>query len=141
VFTGEHDHALDEKGRVVIPVMYRDALAGGVFLTRGLDDNLWLFPAATWRTISSRMRQSRTFAKQSRIRDQRFFPGWDTAVDRQGRLAIPPMYRAHAGLAENGPVILVGVNNRIELWNRDRWISHAQAHRDELEAAMEELDL
>jgi DNA-binding transcriptional regulator/RsmH inhibitor MraZ len=35
----------------------------------------------------------------------------------------------------------VGVNTRIDLWTRDRWISHARAHREELEAAMEELDL
>ena len=50
VFSGEHEHVLDDKGRVVIPAMYRAALDDGVFVTRGMDECIWVFPAATWRT-------------------------------------------------------------------------------------------
>jgi MraZ protein len=141
VFSGEHGHTLDPKGRVVIPLVYRNALAEGVFLTRGMDECLWLFPSATWRTISSRLRQMRTFAARSRLRDRRLFAGTDTEMDAQGRLALPSTLRAHAGLVESGPVVVVGVNNRLELWNPERWAEHVQGNREELEKAMEEADL
>lgn len=141
VFSGEHEHVLDDKGRVVIPAMYRAALDDGVFVTRGMDECIWVFPAATWRTISSRLRQTRTFATRSRIRDRLLFPGSDITVDKQGRLAIAAPFRSHAGLKENGPVMVVGVNNRLELWNRDRWMKQARVNAKELELAMEEVDL
>lgn len=141
VFSGEHEHGVDPAGRVIIPVMYRDALAEGAFLTRGVDACIWLFPAATWRTLSSHMRQGRSFSRASRLVERRLFSGSETTVDRQGRLMIPPHLRQHAGLSEGQPVVIVGVKNRIELWHPDRWQEALEADAEAFDQAMAELDL
>jgi MraZ protein len=141
VFSGEHLHSLDDKGRVVVPSMYRDALADGAFLTRGMDRCLWLFPEATWSTISSRLRQMRTFSTKSRLRDRRLCSGAHTTIDAQRRLMIPPILREYAGLAEGQAVVIAGINNRLELWNRERWERCIEADSAALEEAMEEIDL
>lgn len=141
VFSGQHEHGVDPAGRVIIPVMYRDALVEGAFLTRGMDECIWLFPAATWRTLSSRMRQGPSFSRASRLVDRRLFSGTETTVDKQGRLMIPPHLRQHAGLAEGEPVVIAGVKNRIELWHPDRWQEALAADEAALDQAMAELDL
>ena len=60
--------------------------------------------------------------------------------DAQGRILIPAKLRTYAGLEKD--VVVIGVSNRAEIWNAERW----QAVEDEeldpakLFAAMEELD-
>jgi len=141
VFSGEHEHGVDDKGRVVIPLAYRDALVGGVFLTRGMDNCIWLFPKATWDTLSSRLRQAPSFSSRSRMVDRRMFAGTGTEIDRQGRLLLPPPLRQHAGLKEGDGVVIAGVKNRLELWNPDRWQQALEADAEAFDAAMADLDL
>ena len=42
-FFGEYEHTIDDKSRLTLPARFRDALADGVVLTRGLDDCLDVF--------------------------------------------------------------------------------------------------
>ncbi|MCD8217680.1 MAG: division/cell wall cluster transcriptional repressor MraZ, partial [Clostridiales bacterium] len=49
-----------------------------------------------------------------------FFAGAsDCEVDKQGRVLIPSNLREFAGLEKE--VVLIGVRNRIEIWNKDRY--------------------
>ena len=47
-FLGEFEHTVDEKGRLTIPVQFRDKLAGKIFVTRGLDGCLFIFDQESW---------------------------------------------------------------------------------------------
>ena len=44
MFLGEYEHTIDDKNRLTLPARFRDALAGGVVLTRGLDECLDVYP-------------------------------------------------------------------------------------------------
>jgi MraZ protein len=120
-FSGEYEHNLDGKGRLIVPVRFRPALEGGYFVTRGLDGCLWLFPRATWTGFSEKLQESSITREGARRLDRMLFAGTEDELDGQGRLTLPPALRAHAGLSPNGPVVVVGVKNRIELWSPGRW--------------------
>jgi len=123
-FVGEYEHSLDDKGRVIIPAKCRDPIKGGFFLTRGLDGCLWLFPLARWKTIKANLQalpEEHLTYREFRALERRLFPGSEGSLDRQGRLLISSPMREYAGLSAGGPVIVVGANNRLELWNPDRW--------------------
>src|SRR5204863_252691 len=85
-----------------------------------LDGCLWLLPQPEWETF---LRQIETGGLTSRSarRLQRYFVGSAVtcSLDPQGRLAIPTLLRAAAGL--NGEIILAGVGRRIEVWSPDGW--------------------
>ena len=52
MFLGRFSHNLDTKGRVAVPARFREALAEGVVLTRGIDHCLALYPMAAWRPLA-----------------------------------------------------------------------------------------
>jgi len=120
-FSGEHEHNLDGKGRLIIPARFRPALDAGYFLTKGLDGCLWLFARPTWSDMSERLQQTSITQGGARRLDRMLFAGSEDTLDGQGRLLVPPSLRAHSGLVPNGPVVVVGVKNRIELWEPARW--------------------
>lgn len=51
MFWGEYSHQLDKKGRLIIPARYRNLLNEKAILTRGMDENLVIYPASTWETV------------------------------------------------------------------------------------------
>lgn len=122
-FSGEHEHNLDGKGRLIIPAKFRPALEAGYFLTKGLDGCLWLFPQETWTEIGAKLQQTSIVQGGARRLDRMLWSGSEDALDGQGRLLVPPSLRAHGNLSPNGPVVVVGVKNRIELWEPARWLA------------------
>ena len=57
MFWGEYAHQLDKKGRFIIPIRYREQLTAEAILTRGLDNNLVIYPEATWQTVTTQINQ------------------------------------------------------------------------------------
>ena len=120
MFLGEHQHTIDPKGRIVLPSRFRSELTKGCFVTKGLDRCLFIFTPEQWeieaqefRALSRRDRQLRNY---SRV----FFAGAiDQKPDKQGRVQIPAGLREYAGLDKD--VTVVGVAERIEIWNTSTW--------------------
>ena len=46
MFLGTHAPRLDEKGRLVLPAKFRDALAGGLVMVNGQEHSVVVWPAA-----------------------------------------------------------------------------------------------
>ena len=51
MFLGQYSHSFDEKGRLTIPVKYREALHAGAYVTQGFDRNLMVWTAASFEQI------------------------------------------------------------------------------------------
>lgn len=121
MFLGECTHTLDDKGRLTLPAKYRDHLAQGIVVTRGLDGCLFVFTYEDWKKFAAVLGERLSFTQKS-ARDffRYFFSGAvDIVPDRQGRILIPAYLRKHASL--DSEVVIIGTNSRLELWNPERW--------------------
>ena len=70
MFYGEYQHSLDNKGRVIIPSKFREIFkehfAEKFFITRGLDQCLFVFTEEGWKTEEKKFRDMPFTKKESR---------------------------------------------------------------------------
>ena len=120
MFLGEHQHNLDAKGRVTLPVRFRELLGNDAVLSRGKDGCLSLHRRAEWDVIAAGQRELMKRGETERTMARSLFAGATAVVpDAQGRIAIPPSLRAYAHL-EKG-VVVSGVYDYIEIWDAERF--------------------
>lgn len=120
MFLGRYAHNLDAKGRLAIPARYREALAEGVVLTRGIDRCLALYPLAAWRPLAEKVAAlPLTDADARNFRRLVFAEAADLTLDGQGRILIPPDLRRYAEIEREA--FVVGVDTAIEIWSPPRW--------------------
>src|SRR5262245_9203056 len=123
MFLGTHTPRLDDKGRLILPAKFREQMEDGVVLTRGQERCLYVFPAAEFARLAEQLRQAPVTSKQARDYLRVFLSGAsDEAVDRQGRITIPPLLRTYAGLDRDCAVI--GAGQRVEIWDAAAWESY-----------------
>ena len=142
MFYGEHDHTIDRKGRVIIPSRFREVMkehfTERLVATRGLDHCLFLFPEDEWRTQESRFRSLSFTKREARQFNRFFFSGAaELNCDRQGRILIPPYLKEYAGIKRD--VMVVGVSNRIEVWDKEEWKKFYEQGKDSYEQIAEKL--
>ncbi|MGH9165345.1 MAG: division/cell wall cluster transcriptional repressor MraZ [Acidimicrobiales bacterium] len=119
-FYGQHEHALDVKGRVFLPAKFRPSFAEGGFLTRYNGGCLALWTPEKFEILTGDLEETQDQSSALRNRARLFSSGTEEVeVDRQGRLAIAPHLRSFAQLTNE--VLVIGVLNRVELWNPAVW--------------------
>jgi MraZ protein len=124
MFFGEYEHTIDDKNRLTLPARFRDALAGGVVLTRGLDECLDVFARSDWDAlVEVRLAPLDPFSKEARELKRFFFAAAsDAELDKQGRVLVPLALARHAKLGRE--VVVAGVHDRLEIWDRGAWSNH-----------------
>jgi MraZ protein len=140
MFYGEYDHTIDRKGRLIVPAKFRQALKAhdvtSLFLTRGLDGCLFLFPETEWRLAESRFKQIPFTKAEGRKFNRLFFSGAvEVTVDRLGRLLVPRTLKEFAQIKED--VVIVGVSNRMEVWAKEKWQAFYESSRQSFEEVAE----
>jgi MraZ protein len=122
-FRGNSFHSLDDKGRLIIPARFRHVLSqsnvDGVMASK-MDGAIFCYTFEQWQKIEERILNLATKSENMR-RFRRIFIGgaFECALDKQGRILIPPSLREHAGL--NKEIVLVGVLDHFEIWGRENW--------------------
>ncbi len=125
MFIGEHQHTIDEKGRLIMPARFRDGLGESFVVTKGLDNCLWAFPRDEWAVIEGKMKSLPFTQANARAFVRFFFSGaTDCTLDRQGRALIPNNLREYARLVRD--VMVIGVSTRVEIWAREEWERYIQ---------------
>jgi transcriptional regulator MraZ len=120
-FTGSVEHALDDKGRLVVPARFRERLGAGFFVTIAQPDPcLGLYPAAAWAEFCARLEAAEVKDDRYRRFVRHIFANTEEAsCDPQGRLALPAHLRAYAEIKRD--VVSVGSLTRIEIWAKERY--------------------
>ena len=141
MFMGEYNHTVDEKGRLIIPVKFRDELGSEVVVTKGLDGCLFAYDLTEWRVLEEKLRALPLTNKDARAFARFMLAGAASVeIDKQGRILLPQVLRNFAGLEKD--VVLIGVASRIEIWNKEKWEDASyDADAEELAEKMENLGI
>ncbi len=138
---GEYNHSLDPKGRLIVPAKLREQLGELFVLSKGLDGCLFAFPPREWQRFEQKLQTLPLTDKEARKFSRYFLAGaTEVELDKQGRALIPQSLREAASLTRD--VVLCGVGNRVEIWDKDRWEESLNYDDlDELAAHMAELGI
>lgn len=124
IFRGRFEYTIDPKGRVNIPARFREQLAESgqesVVITN-YQNCIYAYPAGEWERIEQKLAANVSSVNRKKNAFVRFFLGGavEVAPDKQGRILIPPSLRGYAGLERD--VVMIGMPNRFEIWDRERW--------------------
>lgn len=117
---GEFKHSVDEKGRVAVPSRFRDLVANGAIITRGLDHCLFVFGLSEWENLAKKLVSLPLAQANSRAFARLMLAGaMDVKVDVQGRILVPDYLREYAGLKKQA--VIAGLYNRLEIWDAEKW--------------------
>jgi MraZ protein len=124
VFYGEYSHGIDSKGRLILPARLREvAKENGIekfYVTRGLDKCIFMFGEQEWHQQENKFKSLSFTKQQARHFNRMFFSGAvEVMPDRQGRFIIPDYLKDFAGIKKDA--VVIGVANRIEIWNTATW--------------------
>ncbi len=120
MFIGEYNHNLDEKGRLAVPVKFRNDLKKGAVVTRGLDGCLFLYTVSEWKVLAEKLSSLPISQSNTRAFARLMLAGaMDVQLDKQGRIVLPDYLRKYANLKKK--IVIGGLFNRLEIWDEEAW--------------------
>ena len=137
MFMGEYNYTIDDKGRITIPSKFREELGTDFIVTRGLDKCLFVYPKAEWDRVISKYKELPN-TKDARAFMRFFLSGaTQTDYDKQGRINITSPLKSYANL--NKGCVIIGVNERIEIWDKESWNNFINDNEENLSDIAEKL--
>lgn len=121
LLTGTFERTIDDKLRLALPKPLREALAkDALVVTPGTDGSLAVFGQQAFAALTQRLAARSPTAVDVRAFSRLLYAqSHTTEMDSQGRIRLPAELARLAGLA--GDVVLLGVGDHIEIWNKSRW--------------------
>ena len=133
---GEYIHSLDNKDRFVLPSKFRQQIKSNkirtFFITRGLDGCLFMFTQDEWKKMETEFKSLHFTKQQARFFNRLYFSGAQAVVpDSQGRILIAGYLKDFAGIKKD--IAIIGISNRIEIWDKPRWNEFYEKNRKNFE--------
>jgi len=138
VFRGVFEHQVDGKGRTSLPARLREVLVGHyderLILTTALDGCLHAYPVREWEQLEQALAKRSAMEPGVKTLMRLYVaPAQEVALDKLGRVLVPPSLRAHAGLERD--VVWAGMVKVLELWSRTGWAKAQEEARAEVDSA------
>lgn len=134
MFLGTSNHNVDSKGRIVLPAKFRDELGEAFYITRGFGNPcVQVMSTEQFERISKNIME---LPADKAMALQYSFTAFAAEVspNGSGRVMIPQTLREYAAL--DGEALVIGMNNRIEIWNKSRFQAFMDSKRDVLDEAI-----
>ena len=143
MFVGEHFRIIDSKGRIFIPVKFREDLIKGVILSQGFGGRcIFMFSKEGWKRMEEKIK-SKKMSESNTLEFSRWFSSSasEEYMDQQGRTKIPIKLLKYAGLKKD--IVIVGLPDRAEIWDKKEWLKFYEKADSKFrnEKAIEQLDL
>ena len=118
---GEYNHNIDEKGRLIIPAKLREGLGDSFVICNGLEGCLFVYSQEEWNKFVAELESLPRMNKDARMFKRYFFGS------------------AKAAHLEK-EVVLVGVQDRVEIWDKALWEEKSQISEEDLDAIAERME-
>ena len=134
-FRSRTEHTLDAKGRLNFPSRFRGVLRqcdSEVLMVAPWNKHLRAYPVAEWESLETKLLTQG--GEQPGIASfVRYVVGGVTecVLDKQGRIRLPADLRADADLKKE--IVLTGMLDWVEIWDRDLWHLENRTTRDNFE--------
>ena len=139
--TGSAESTLDDKGRVNIPIRFRDQFQGDLVISWGMERCVWVMKPSTWENLGKKMRRNsdKVFNQEEwRYFEYKVFGQAEPAkLDKTGRIAIPPTFRRYAGLTKD--CMVISAEDRLSIWDIDVFYTYLAEKRSMAQTAMNKL--
>ncbi len=127
MFRGKYEHTIDSKGRLSIPSRFREVLLGKgderLVITNFVIDSmrcLDVYPLDEWLRFEEEIKKKPRFDPRM-VKFQNYYlaAASECAVDKQGRVLIPPLLRQYADLKRD--IVLVAALEKFRLCDKEAW--------------------
>ncbi|MBQ3416305.1 MAG: division/cell wall cluster transcriptional repressor MraZ [Ruminococcus sp.] len=139
MFLGNSNHSIDSKGRVILPKEYREELGERFYITKGFEKCAQVMTVDEFDRLRA---QIRSLPADKALTLQYLFisPAVPVSPNSQGRVLIPQAIREDCALS--GEVTVVGMDTRIEIWDKDTFAAFMEERKkDSIKEALELLRL
>jgi MraZ protein len=97
-----------------------------------------MFPEDEWKTQENKFKSMPFTKAQSRKFNRLYFSGAvDVTADKQGRILLPKYLKDFAGIKHD--VMVIGVSNRIEIWDLAKWQEFYNTEKSSFEKISEDI--
>ncbi len=141
-FSGKHYNSLDPKGRLIIPAPFREILSSNhssklIITNEVFDRCLCAYPVDEWQNLLDKVSQMPQTSDGIKYFMRRVIgSAIECEIDKQGRVLVSSALRVDAGL--NSEVVLLGLGNRVEIWNRSEFEGVADPSKIDKQSFKEE---
>ncbi len=121
-FRGRFEYTVDDKARVALPPRYRAAFEAGAVLLPGAEPCIQVYTQEGFDQRAAVIERLPFESAEGRLARRAFWgSAFDVTKDAQGRILLPEKLLQHAGIRRGAEVVIVGVNECLEIWDRVRW--------------------
>lgn len=138
MFTGISDHTIDEKGRIILPARFRQELGETFVVTKGFFECVQVLSVEEFRKFRDKIDNldaGSSFALKYTV----IAYAKEVTPNSQGRVPLEKNLRAAAGLSKD--VVVVGMDNRLEIWDKEKFEKFIANNQPTVEAALSLLNL
>lgn len=138
MFLGEHNHTIDNKGRIIIPSKFREELGDQFIITCGFEKCLTIYPMDEWEEYAEKIASLPLTSKDVRAFSRLIYSkAVETSCDKMGRIVLPQNLREYASL--NKDAVINGNFKTVEIWNRENWGNYSDNASHNFEEQAEKL--
>ena len=133
MFSGMSVHSVDAKGRIVLPQRFREALGEEFYVTNGFSSNIQIMSVKEFNRLKDQIRE---LPAKSALALQYVLLSAATLVspNSQGRIQLPQKLREDSAI--EGEAVVVGMDTRIEVWNKERFDRFIDDKKKDLDDAL-----
>ena len=134
MFSGMSAHSVDAKGRIVLPQRFREALGEEFYVTNGFSSNIQIMSVEEFNRLKDQIRE---LPAKSALALQYVLLSAATLVspNSQGRIQLPQKLREDSAI--EGEAVVVGMDTRIEVWNKERFDRFIDDKKKDLDDALQ----